>query len=296
MSRIPCSMPHEEEPPYTEIDEPGASVRERPEMSVEDARRWEAYIACPDDTSLRNALIERYMPIVETQATRLLASLPAYIERDDLVTDGVFGLMDAMQAYDIHRGVKFETFCVYRVAGAMRDGLRSRDFIKRQRRGHAARVTEARVQCGHTQGHAPNESDLAEYLDIDEERLQTLLCRARIPSMQNFQTIVHRDAHRVIRISDAIEDVSAQPIGATLEADDGVHRLFRYLPENEKVLMRLYYLENKTFREIATIVGVTESGAVKMHAKIIARLRFLCEKHVDKGDHLGVLFAENARK
>ncbi len=134
--------------------------------SAEDVSQvWHQYKADLDNKQLRNRLVERYLPLVKYHAERVRSRLPEGVELDDLISAGIFGLMDAIDAFDLSRGVKFETYCVPRIRGAMLDELRSMDWVPRLVRSKASKLGEATKTLEAKLGRHPTEQELAAHLE-----------------------------------------------------------------------------------------------------------------------------------
>src|SRR5689334_7087885 len=141
-------------------------------VAAEDiAQVWEAFKADPQNQELRNRLVEQYLPLVKYNGERIWARLPEGVELDDLVSAGVFGLMDAIDAFDLSRGVKFETYCVPRIRGAMLDELRTMDWVPRLVRSKASKLNEAMKTLEAKLGRAPSEAEMAGHLQISVQEL-----------------------------------------------------------------------------------------------------------------------------
>src|SRR5512145_1381357 len=132
---------------------------------------WKRYKADPSNKELRNLLVEHYLPLVKYNGERIWARLPEGVELDDLVSAGIFGLMDAIDAFDMTRGVKFETYCVPRIRGAMLDELRTMDWVPRLVRSKASKLNEATKQLEARLGRHPTEAELAAQLELSVEDL-----------------------------------------------------------------------------------------------------------------------------
>src|SRR6187397_1944482 len=134
---------------------------------------WNAFKADMNNQDLRNRLVERYLPLVKYNGERIWSRLPEGVELDDLISAGIFGLMDAIDAFDLTRGVKFETYCVPRIRGAMLDELRTMDWVPRLVRSKASRMEAARKEREATLGRPPRPDELAEKLGISLEQLDS---------------------------------------------------------------------------------------------------------------------------
>src|ERR1700759_1920827 len=135
---------------------------------------WTSFKGDPNNRELRNSLVEQYLPLVKYNGERIGSRLPEGVELDDLVSAGVFGLMDAIDAYDLTRGVKFETYCVPRIRGAMLDELRTMDWVPRLVRTKASKLGEATKQLEAKLGRHPTENELAEQMQIPQEELDKM--------------------------------------------------------------------------------------------------------------------------
>ena len=139
---------------------------------------WRQYKADPTNKALRNRLVEEYLPLVKYNGERIWSRLPDGVELDDLISAGVFGLMDAINAFDMDRGVKFETYCVPRIRGAMLDELRSMDWVPRLVRSKASKLNEAIKQLETKHGRAPTEVELAEHMEMSVPELEKMMQEA----------------------------------------------------------------------------------------------------------------------
>src|SRR5438876_3291805 len=148
------------------------------EKQLEIDEIWKRYKADPDNQELRNLLVENYLPLVKYNGERIWARLPDGVELDDLVSAGVFGLMDAIDAFDLSRGVKFETYCVPRIRGAMLDELRTMDWVPRLVRSKASKLNEAVKTLEARYGRPPSETELSEHMQISVVELEKMMVEA----------------------------------------------------------------------------------------------------------------------
>ncbi len=152
---------------------PKDALQDAPKDATKDASKdeiqeiWRRYKADRSQKELRNRLVERYLPLVKYNGERIWARLPEGVELDDLISAGVFGLMDAIDAFDLSRGVKFETYCVPRIRGAMLDELRTMDWVPRLVRSKASKLGEATKTLEARFGRPPTERELAEYMSVE---------------------------------------------------------------------------------------------------------------------------------
>src|SRR6266581_4066720 len=148
-------------------------------LAAEDiAQVWEQFKANPENQDLRNRLVEKYLPLVKYNGERIWARLPDGVELDDLISAGVFGLMDAIDAFDLSRGVKFETYCVPRIRGAMLDELRTMDWVPRLVRSKASKLNEGIKTLEAKLGRAPTEIELSEHMSISVPELEKMILEA----------------------------------------------------------------------------------------------------------------------
>src|SRR6187431_3297421 len=155
-----------------------ATATRRQASPEEIAEIWVQFKADPKNKALRNRLIEQYLPLVKYNGERIWSRLPDGVELDDLVSAGVFGLMDAINAFDMTRGVKFETYCVPRIRGAMLDELRTMDWVPRLVRSKASKLNEATKMLEARLGRHPTEIELATQLEMSVEDLEKMLVEA----------------------------------------------------------------------------------------------------------------------
>src|SRR6202171_2017799 len=142
------------------------------------AQIWQSFKADPSNQDLRNQLVEMYLPLVKYNAERIWSRLPEGVELDDLISAGVFGLMDAIEAFDLERGVKFETYCVPRIRGAMLDELRTMDWVPRLVRSKASKMEEARKSLEAEHGRPPRPDEMCERLGVSLAEFHKMLGEA----------------------------------------------------------------------------------------------------------------------
>src|SRR5689334_7103049 len=148
-------------------------------VAAEDiAQVWEAFKADPQNQDLRNRLVEQYLPLVKYNGERIWARLPEGVELDDLISAGIFGLMDAIDAFDMTRGVKFETYCVPRIRGAMLDELRTMDWVPRLVRSKASKLNEAVKTLEAKTGRQPTIQELSAHMQLSVEECEKMMTEA----------------------------------------------------------------------------------------------------------------------
>jgi RNA polymerase sigma factor for flagellar operon FliA len=234
---------------------------------------WHEYRERPT-VELRNWLVERYLPLVKYNAERIWARLPDGVELDDLISAGVFGLMDAIDAFDLTRGVKFETYCVPRIRGAMLDELRTMDWVPRLVRSKASKMESARKELEATLGRPPRPEELAIKLGIPMEELDSYLWEATAVNLVSLNKKWYEtDSYKDVREIDILEDKKAEDPTNRLQNRDLMRLVTRGLNRNERLIVILYYYEEMTMKEIGATLNLSESRVSQMHSSIVARLQ-----------------------
>jgi RNA polymerase sigma factor for flagellar operon FliA len=230
------------------------------------------------DSSARERLVVAYSPLVKFVAGRTGARLPSHVDQADLISYGMIGLVEAMERFDPSRQIRFETFTVQRIRGAIIDELRSLDWVPRSVRSRAREIEEANSRLEHELGRAPTDGELAQWLDVSEEDLQEALLQisnSSILALEELWMSPDGSGDRVFLL-DTIEDRRTSDPQAALDTSDIKDRLseaIQDLPERETQVIALYYFENLTLREIGEVLGVTESRVSQLHTKAVLRLR-----------------------
>ena len=238
---------------------------------------WRRYKSDGDEGA-RERLVVAYSPMVKFVAGRLGAGLPSHVEDADLISYGLVGLIGAIERFEPERGIKFETFAMTRIRGAIIDELRSLDWVPRSVRSRARDIEEANSKLEHEFGRAPTDEELAERLGMTEDELQEALLQISNSSILALEELwMTPDASGdKVSLLDTIEDESAPDPQAALdtsEVKDRLQEAIQDLPERETLVVALYYFENLTLREIGEVLGVTESRVSQLHSKAVLRLR-----------------------
>jgi RNA polymerase sigma factor for flagellar operon FliA len=230
------------------------------------------------DQALRNRLILTYAPLVKYVAGRLGSGLPAHVDEADLASYGLLGLIGAIERYDPRRDVKFETYAIARIKGAIIDELRAMDWVPRSVRSRAREIERGMGELEAKLGRAPSDEELARKLGISEEELEeslTDIARSSIAALDELWTVSGSGGDQIALI-DTIEDESAPDPQGTLsqtELKEAIADAIARLPEREKLVVTLYYYEELTLREIGEVLGVTESRVSQLHTKAVLRLK-----------------------
>lgn len=223
---------------------------------------------------LRNILMEHYLHLVRYNAERIHHKLPDEVELDDLMSSGIFGLMDAIEAFDLERGVKFETYCAPRIRGAILDELRSMDWVPRLVRSRAHKMESTTKQLEVELGRKPCSGEIAERMNIpmaEFEKIQKDANAVGVVSLSRkwFET----DSNKDVREIDIVEDKRGVDPIREIQRKDLKDMMTRGLSRAERLIIILYYFEEMTMKEIGTTLDLSESRVSQMHSSIIARLR-----------------------
>jgi RNA polymerase sigma factor for flagellar operon FliA len=238
------------------------------------AEVWQQFKKNPSSRELRNRLVERYLPLVKYNGERIWSRLPDGVELDDLISAGVFGLMDAIKAFDMGRGVKFETYCVPRIRGAMLDELRSMDWVPRLVRSKASKLNEAVKQLEALHGRQPTEIELAEKMEISVQELEKMMSDANAVGLISLNKKWYEtDSYKDVREIDILEDKKGEDPTRRIQKSDLMRLVTKGLNRNERLIIILYYYEEMTMKEIGSTLDLSESRVSQMHSAIVQRLQ-----------------------
>ncbi|HWH33586.1 MAG TPA: RNA polymerase sigma factor WhiG [Egibacteraceae bacterium] len=236
---------------------------------------WERYKADGDARS-RERLILQYSPLVKYVAGRVSVGLPATIEHGDLVSYGMFGLIDAIEKFDLGKGVRFETYAIARIKGAIIDELRSIDWVPRSVRGKARDVERALQSLEAKLRRTPSEKELAEEMGITLKELHNTLAQVSLTSLVALDESFSGDDNERQPLVDTIQDHKAPDPEARYEDIEQKQLLAQAIGkmnERERTVVVLYYFEGMTLAQIGEVLGVTESRVCQMHTKAVLGLR-----------------------
>ena len=246
-------------------------------MSVEDTKGlWQEYRRTRDE-KLRDRLILTYAPLVKYVAGRLGSGLPAHVDESDLVSYGLLGLISAIERYDPERDIKFETYAMARIKGAIIDELRALDWVPRSVRSRAREIERAIAELESRLGRAPTDDEIATKIGISTEELEeslTDISRSSIAALDELWSGSGEGDQ--VSLLDTIEDTTGpRPAEALDETElrEALADAIARLPEREKLVVTLYYYEELTLREIGEVLGVTESRVSQLHTKAVLRLK-----------------------
>jgi RNA polymerase sigma factor for flagellar operon FliA len=247
--------------------------------AVELRELWRRYKQHGDERA-RERLVVAYSPLVKFIAGRMASGLPAHVEESDLISYGLLGLIGAIERYEPEREIKFETFAVARVKGAIIDELRSLDWVPRSVRAKARDVERAHAKLEGELQRAPTDEEMAAKLEMTVPELHTALleiANSSVLALDDLWTFADPDGGGgQISILDTIHDpkaVDPEREAQSAELKDQLADVIESLPDRERLVIALYYYENLTLREIGEVLGVTESRVSQLHTKAVLGLR-----------------------
>jgi len=246
---------------------------------------WRKYKSS-GDSDARERLVVAYSPLVKYVAGRLAASLPAHVEEADLISYGLVGLINAIERFDPDREIKFETYAMTRIRGAIIDELRSLDWVPRSVRSRAREIEKVHSKLENELQRAPTDEEMAAALKISVEEFHDSLLQisnSTVAALDELWTVGDSSGDSV-SLLDTLTDESAPDPATVIDQTDLKDRVadaISRLPEREKLVVALYYYENLTLREIGEVLGVTESRVSQLHTKAVLRLRSRLIEHRD---------------
>ena len=238
---------------------------------------WRRYKAS-GDVHARERLVVAYSPLVKYVSGRMASGLPAHVDEADLISYGLVGLINAIERFEPERDVKFETYAITRIKGAIIDELRSLDWVPRSVRARAREIEKANAKLEHQLQRAPTDDEMAKELKVSVEDFQDALLQisnSTVAALDELWTVSDSSGDAV-SLLDTLHDPDAPDPAHVLDQTDLKDRVaeaISRLPEREKLVVALYYYENLTLREIGEVLGVTESRVSQLHTKAVLRLR-----------------------
>jgi len=230
------------------------------------------------DAQARENLILNYSPLVKYVAGRLSSNLPQTVDTSDLISYGVFGLIDAIEKFEPERAIKFETYAIARIKGAIIDELRAMDWVPRSVRARAREIEAAYITLENKLRRVPSDAEVAAQMGIAPRELQDIFAKLSYTSVMSFEELWSGAGDREEgqnAIGTIADETAEDPVQVfeSVEVKDILANAIERLPEREKVVIALYYYEGLTLKEIGAVLGVTESRVSQLHTKAVLRLR-----------------------
>ena len=248
------------------------------EIGGPNERLWRQYERTKDPAA-RNRLMELYLPVVNFIAERLLLTLPRSIDVDDLRSAGTFGLMDAIEGFDIDRGIKFKTYCSNRIRGAILDELRSQDWVPRLVRLKANQLARAQSALEARHGRAPTHAEMAEELGVDLNDYGSMSEEARAHTVRSLsESWDDGSGEQTVEKIDFIRDLRAADPADLLNQDDVMRAIIRSLNRKEKQIILMYYRDGLTMKQIGGVLHLTESRVCQIHSNVMKKLKVHLEE------------------
>ena len=226
---------------------------------------------------IRARLLKQYLPLVRNVAGRMAIGFPRSVELSDLINTGVIGLVEAFRNFDPNRGVKFETYAVPRIRGAILDELRALDWVPRSTRARSREIERAHLELENNFRRPPTEAELAMKLKCSVEELMLAIGDVRGSSLLSLDETIYRedDNRQVPRIETIRDEAKTTALG---DMEKGELRAFLvtaidHLTEQEKLVIALYYFEELTLKEIGEVMSISESRVSQIHTKAVIKLR-----------------------
>ena len=227
---------------------------------------WQEYQETKKN-SIRDRLVENYLPLVKLVAGRIAIGLPQHVDRDDLISSGFFGLLDAVDRFDLSRNIKFETYAVLRIRGSILDAIRAQDWLPATVRQKARQYEQAVATLESQLGRSASDSEIATVLGVSIEQFHALINQlnaSTLVPLEEFLPLETPSAASITSPSQAIEEA---------EVKQTLARTIDKLPEKERTVVTLYYYEGLTLKEISLILKLSEARISQLHTKAVFRLR-----------------------
>jgi RNA polymerase sigma factor for flagellar operon FliA len=230
-----------------------------------------------NDPQIRQRLLEQYLPLVKNVAGRMAMGFPKSVELSDLINTGVIGLIEALSNFDPSRGVKFETYAVPRIRGAILDELRSLDWVPRSTRAKSREIERAVSKLENQLGRPPSNRELAKCLKVSAQELFSTLDDVSSTTILSLDELIYKeeDNRQVPRV-ETLEDLSCENVLGDLEKQElkgYMTQAISHLSEQERLVIALYYYEELTLKEIGEVMQISESRVSQIHTKAVLKLR-----------------------
>ncbi|HOQ38289.1 MAG TPA: FliA/WhiG family RNA polymerase sigma factor [Acetivibrio sp.] len=250
-------------------------------MSTANAKQLELWKQYSDtkNPAIKEQLIVEYSNIVKYIAGRLSLYFGSNVEYDDLIGYGIFGLIDAIEKFDLKKGVKFETYASLRIRGAIIDSIRELDWVPRSLRQKNKVLEKAYSELENELGHSASDKEVADRLGISVQELNKLLGEVSLTSMVSLEEFLEQNYEIGVSSSSGSADEKPEGYLEMAELREILVDAISKLPEKEKMVVSLYYFEDLTLKEISAIMKVSESRISQLHTKAILRLRGKLARH-----------------
>jgi RNA polymerase sigma factor for flagellar operon FliA len=229
-------------------------------------------------SAAREALILQYASLVKYVAGRIAIGLPPNVDFDDLVSFGIFGLMDAIDKYEPSRGIKFETYAIARIRGAILDGLRSNDWVPRSVRQKAREMERVCLELENRLGRSATDQEICQAMNVSLNEFNQMLSEISCTTLSSLDELwaAHNPEDESVRVLDLVENIDSEDPEQQVEIQelrDALAKSIEALPERDRLVVTLYYYEGLTLKEIGEILEISESRVSQIHTKAILRLR-----------------------
>ncbi len=252
---------------------PARRGKVRGELNGPNEQLWKDYQKT-GDPSLRNTLMEMYLPVVDFIAERLLLTLPRSIDVDDLKSAGLFGLMDAIDGFELARGIKFKTYCSTRIRGAILDELRSQDWVPRLVRLRAHQIARAQAALEARHGRAPTHAEMAREMDVPMADYLAMTEEAKAHTVRSLsETWDDGSGDQAAEKIDFLRDQGAPDPADILNQEDVMRAIIRSLNRREKQIILMYYRDGLTMKQIGEVLSLTESRVCQIHSNVMKKLK-----------------------
>ncbi|WAL69802.1 FliA/WhiG family RNA polymerase sigma factor [Amycolatopsis cynarae] len=255
-------------------DEPGKAAGTPNGVDAAIQALWREFRANPHQR-LRERLVLHYAPLVKYVAGRVGTGLPTHVDVGDLVQSGIFGLIDAIEKFDPERGLRFETYAMQRIRGAILDDLRSQDWVPRVVRSRLREAERALERLGARLHRTPTDVELAHELGIGLDELRDLYGQLRLTSVVALEDLVAAGKDSGSLVDTLPDDGAVDPVAVLVDRDNRrqLAEAIAQLTERDRIVVSLYYFESLTLAEIGKVLGVTESRVSQLHTRAVLRLR-----------------------
>jgi len=234
----------------------------------------------------REEIVHKYLPLVKYVAGKISVNLPSHVEINDLINEGILGLIDAIGKYDDSRGVKFETYATTRISGAILDALRAMDWVPRAVRQKARELERVFASLENQIGRVPADEEVAKAMGLKLKEYHTLLLKIRGTSILSLEEFLPNEKGHEVALLDTLKDSGPDPTHQveSAEVKSALAQAVESLPQQERTVISLYYFEGLTLKDIKSVLNVSESRVSQIHAQAVIRLRSkLKALHMDLG-------------